>query len=171
MTSKRFKTLAASTTLAILLASSPAQASTLPGGLNDIGDQITEGINNGISGIVAQLQNYLQQIQAMPDIALEQAQTYMGELLQGNPDIAAALGELGIVDPDQLRQLLLDDSETVSRAPAGIASVGLEAAIAGRTIAQGTLSQEGQARIKQELEGVVQTVGDSQALALSLIHI
>jgi len=166
---KRLKALAASTTIALSLAAHPvpAQASTLPGlgNLGDIGGQLTEGVNNAIGGIVTQLQTYLQQLQALPEVAMEHAQTYLGELLEGNPDVTAALGELGIVDPDQVRQTLLDAAVTDGRMPAGLPNVGVEAAIAGRTIAQGTLSQEAQARTKAELESIVETVSDSQALA------
>ena len=163
MRKKRLQTLVASTTAAMLLAVAPqpAQANPLEG-FGNIGGQLTDGLN----GIVAQLQNYLQQIQAMPEIALEQAQTYLGELLEGNPEITAALGDLGIVDPDEIRQTLLEAAaEGDQRLPAGLANSGVEATLAGRTIAQGTLGAEGQARIKQELEGIVETVGDSQALA------
>lgn len=167
MHKQRFKHLITSTTAALLLGITPSPAQALPaplgalGNFGDIGGQLTEGLN----GLVSQLQNYLQQIQAMPEIAIAQAQTYLGQLLESNPEITTALGELGIVDPDQIRQTLLEAAVRDDRMPAGLTNLGVEAALAGRTIAQGTLSQAGQTRIKQELEAVVETVGDSQALA------
>lgn len=149
-----------------------AQAQPSPG-IN--GGEINLGTSsNPFDGLLQQLQGYLEQIQQMPAMAMEQVQTYVGGILdQAQAQLDGVLGELGIVDPDQMREQLLAQQENPvdPRVPSSIQNLGVEAAVVGRTISQATLSTEGQARIKRELEGIVQTVSDSETVSTASVEL
>ena len=176
MKSFKFQLLTTGALAALFLSAGPisiVQAQVSPG-IN--GGEINLGSNQGnpLDGLLQQLQGYLEQIQQMPAMAMEQVQTYLGGVLdQAQAQLEAALGELGIVDPDQMREQLLaqEDKPVDPRVPSSVQNLGVEAAIAGRSISQATLGEEGQARIKQELEAIVQTVGDSEAISTASVQL
>ncbi len=176
MKSLKFQFFAIAPIASLLLTTTPipiAQAQVSPG-IN--GGEINLGLNQGnpLDGLLQQLQGYLEQIQQMPAMAMEQVQTYIGGVLdQAQAQLEGVLGELGIVDPDQMREQLLtqEDNPVDPRVPAAVQNLGVEAAIAGRSISQATLGEEGQARIKQELEAIVQTVSDSEAISTASVQL
>ena len=170
--------LSASTLSALILTSAPtppAQAQISPG-INggEINLSNPGQFSNPLDGLLQQLQGYLDQIQQMPQMAMEQVQTYLGGVLeQAQASLDGVLGDLGIVDPDQMREQLLAETENPvdPRVPNSVQNLGVEAAVAGRTISQATLGEEGQARIKQELEAIVQTVSDSEAVSTASVEL
>jgi len=176
MKNAAFQLLSASTLSALILTTAPipsVHAQVSPG-IN--GGEISLGgagqFSNPLDGLLQQLQGYLDQIRQMPQMAMEQVQTYIGGVLeQAQAGLDNVLGDLGIVDPDQMREQLLAETENAidPRVPSSVQNLGVEAAVAGRTIAQATLGEEGQARIKQELEAIVQTVSDSEAVSTASV--
>ena len=168
----RSRPLLAATAILLISMGSPSLAQTpsipgIGGGEINLGGSGQGG--NIFDGLLQQLRGYLEQIQQIPQMAMEQIQTYVGGVLeQAQAQLEGVLGDLGIVDPDQLRDQLLTqppDEVLDPRVPAAVQTMGVEASVAGRTIAQATLGETGQARIKQELEAIVQTVDNSQDLA------
>lgn len=156
---------------ALLVASPiPVVHAQVSPGFNGGEVRVESGQNAPFDGLLQQLQGYLDQIRQMPAMAMEQVQTYIGGILdQAQAQLEEVLGALGLVDPEQMRkQLWAQPGDPVDpRVPSSVQNLGVEGAIAGRTLSQATLGQQGQARIQQTLEAIVQTVGDAEEMAQS----
>ncbi|KAM3095552.1 hypothetical protein ACKFKG_13140 [Phormidesmis sp. 146-35] len=129
----------------------------------------SQGGGNPLASLLKQVQDLISQIQAKPQELMEQIQSQVGQTWEGlEGEITKVAGDLGIIDPNKARKTIQEQAKTAKGTPdipAIVQGQGLEATIVGQSVAQTTLSQEGQRQSKKNLEGIIQTAADSQQLA------
>ena len=129
----------------------------------------SQGGKNPLASLLKQVQDLISQIQAKPQELMEQIKSQVGQTWEGlEGEITKVAGDLGIIDPNKARKTIQEQAKTAKGnpdIPAIVQGQGLEATIVGQSVAQTTLSQEGQRQSKKNLEGIIQTAADSQQLA------
>lgn len=118
---------------------------------------------NFLGSLLQQVQDFLGQISAKPQELLAYLQSQLG-IAQN--EITRIAGELGAIDPDEgKRSIESPQTRGNNDMPTVVKNQGTTATIVSRSIAQTTLSKEGQRQSKENLEGIIQTAANSQSLA------
>ncbi|MBD1847557.1 hypothetical protein H6F89_29975 [Cyanobacteria bacterium FACHB-63] len=116
-----------------------------------------------LGSLLQQVQDFLGQISAKPQELLAYLQSQLG-LAQN--EITRIAGELGVIDPDEGKQAIESPQTRGNNdMPTVVKNQGTTATIVSRSVAQTTLSKEGQRQSKENLEGIIQTAANSQSLA------
>lgn len=118
---------------------------------------------NFLGSLLQQVQDFLGQISAKPQELLAYLQSQLGIAQNEMTRIA---GELGVIDPDEGKgSIESPQARGNNDMPTVVKNQGTTATIVSRSIAQTTLSKEGQRQSKENLEGIIQTAANSQSLA------
>jgi hypothetical protein len=125
--------------------------------------QQPQGSGFSLGSLLQQVQDFLGQISAKPQELLAYLQSQLGVAQE---EIARIAGELGVIDPDEGKQAIESPQTRGNNdMPTVVKNQGTTATIVSRSVAQTTLSKEGQRQSKESLEGIIQTAADSQTLA------
>ncbi|MBD1856161.1 MULTISPECIES: hypothetical protein [Leptolyngbya] len=132
-------------------------------GQSAFASQQPRGSGDFFGSLLQQVQDFLGQIAAKPQELLAYLQAQLGTAQE---EIAQIAGELGLIDPDEGKQAI-ESPQTRGNTdmPTLVKNQGTTATIVSRSVAQTTLSKEGQRQSKENLEGIIQTAADSRSLA------